>query len=638
MRVNVVKYLMMGPMSVRDRFFQSIQEKGIVEFISQKPPSLEMPTQIQNFIDALHVLRQMVPVKQELVDDYRSANVLANHVVERNHELERLAEQARLIKKEISRIEIFGDFSIPNLREIEKESGYVMQFFFTKKSELLEAPKRPEVIFVGQAYGLDYFIAINKQRVSYDGFIEIVIEHSIGELQDQLAQINRQIDAFESELASLAHKKKLLKQGMINTLNNYHLEDSKQCLQSLLDGEIFAIEGWIPKNKIEILVKLANELNIHIEPIKIEKEDRVPTYLENKRLGRLGEDLVNIYDTPSRTDRDPSLWVFIAFGIFFSMIIADAGYGLILLGLSLYLYYKFGKKEGLGRRVILLMMSLSLGCIFWGVMLTSFLGIEFAPDSKWRDVSLINWMVEKKADYLISKKPKAYTDLIHDYPQLASITTSKKFLMGVKRKQQGMGEYILYNNFTDNVLIELAIFIGTIHLILSLLRYLDRNWAGLGWVIFMIGAYLYFPIVLGALSLIHYIFHIPYELGGQIGLYVLFSGLGLAFMLGLIQKRLAGLGEIMHVINIFADVMSYLRIYALSLAGIIMGTTFDQIGISMPLYLGIFVIFAGHLINITLAIMAGVIHGLRLNFIEWYHYSFEGGGKHFHPLSLIKID
>ncbi len=92
-------------------------------------------------------------------------------------------------------------------------------------------------------------------------------------------------------------------------------------------------------------MKLADELNIHVEPIAAEEKDRIPTYLENEGVARLGEDLVHIYDTPSRTDRDPSRWVFFAFAVFFSMIIADAGYGLILLGLSLFLMYKFGKKK-----------------------------------------------------------------------------------------------------------------------------------------------------------------------------------------------------------------------------------------------------------------------------------------------------
>ena len=66
-----------------------------------------------------------------------------------------------------------------------------------------------------------------------------------------------------------------------------------------------------------------------------------------------------------------------------------------------------------------------------------------------------------------------------------------------------------------------------------------------------------------------------------------------------------------------------------------MAATFNNISSNLPLVLGIIVLIFGHGINIVLAIMGGVIHGLRLNFIEWYHYSFEGGGHRFKPLSKI---
>lgn len=638
MRVDVMKYLVMGSSTVRDRFFQLIQEQGIVEFIAHQSPSMEIPVEIQNFTDALHVLRQMPPVEQVPTTDYRSANVLARHVVEQNQELEQLREQERVIKKELARIEVFGDFSLPRLRGIEKECNRVMQFFFAKNSQRLEAPKRPEVIAIDEAYGLDYFISLNKEKTSYDGLIEIIIERSALDLRSDLAQIDRKIDEYEIELATLAHKKNLLRQGLIHTLNQYHLEESKERIQSLLDGELFAVEGWVPKNKIQVLLQIAEELHIHVEPIQVEETDRVPTQLENKGLAQMGEDLVNIYDTPSQFDRDPSLWVFVCFGIFFSMIIADAGYGLLLLGFSLFLFFKYGKKRGMGRRVIMLAMSLSLGCIAWGAMTTSFFGMDVEPDSKLRDYSVINWMVNQKAEYLLTEKPKAYTDLIDEYPELKSATTPKQFLMGVVREQQGMGKYQIYNKLTDNVLIELAIFLGAIHIFLSFLRYSDRNWAGIGWAIFLVGAYLYFPLLLGALSHIHYVLHVPYELGGLIGQYVICFGLATAVILALIQHRLGGLGEIMNIIGVFADVMSYLRLYALSLAGVIMATTFNQIAASTPIYIGFFIVLVGHTVNLTLALMGGVIHGLRLNFIEWYHYSFEGSGKKFNPLLRIKIE
>jgi V/A-type H+-transporting ATPase subunit I len=66
----------------------------------------------------------------------------------------------------------------------------------------------------------------------------------------------------------------------------------------------------------------------------------------------------------------------------------------------------------------------------------------------------------------------------------------------------------------------------------------------------------------------------------------------------------------------------------------IMASTFNLIGMDLGLFGGAITILGGHLSNIAVSIMGGVIHGLRLNFLEWYHYSFEGGGRLFHPLKL----
>ncbi len=633
MRVDVEKVLMLGPASNRERFFKHAQDQGIVEFIG--PVDLEVPGNIQNFIDALHVLRQMVPVKQAPQADYKSASVLARAVIEYKEKLEHLLEQKRITEKEISRVEIFGEFSVSNLHALEQESKRIFQFFFAKQGSDVEGEN---LIFVGSSYGLDYYVAINAERTPYEGLVEIIIERSVNELRYDLANMYRDIDHLETQLATLAHQKDLLKKGLTDALNRHHLNQAKDKVEPLLEARAFSVEGWVPKNKRALLDKIVDELDMVIEVIAVEEKDRTPTYLENKRFGRLGEDLVNIYDTPAKDDRDPSLWVFIAFGMFFSMIVADAGYGILIFGFTLFLYFKFGKKPGLARRVILLAMSLSIGCIVWGVMLTSFFGIPIAPDNPMRKISVVDWAVKRKANYLMEKKNSAYQEIVKSYPKLKDAKTTEAFLMGVRKETDTGDKYVIYDTFTDNILIELAIFIGTIHILISFLRYLDRNWAGLGWVIFLIGGYLYFPQVIKATSFIYFLFDVPQAGSPIIGLYMLFIGIGLATLLAIIQHKWAGIAEPMQVIQVFADVMSYLRIYALSLAGMIMGTTFDHIGASMPIYFGIFVFLAGHTVNFVLALMGGVIHGLRLNFIEWYHYSFEGGGRQFQPLSLLQID
>jgi V/A-type H+-transporting ATPase subunit I len=638
MRVDIEKYLVIGPMKQREVFFARVQEKGIIEFITSKTSPVAYTPEIDAIQEALHILRRRVPVKQMVPRDVREAIVVAQDINEKNEALERALEERRILEKEISRIEVFGDFSLQDLHQIERQAHRKVQFFFTKKSSEIEAPQREEVFFIGNRHGLDYYIAINKEKRNYDGMIEMQIDQSLSHLKSSFAELNRQIDTYEAELSYLAHQKQLLQQGLLDALNRFHLEESKGRIETHLDSSLFTTTGWIPKNKVEILKELCQELDLYCEQIAIEESERVPTYLENKGAARLGEDLVNIYDTPSKNDKDPSLWVFCAFGLFFSMIIGDAGYGAILLGLSLFLMYKFGKTSKLLKRVLTLSIFLGIGCVIWGVVTASYFGISIPLDSKLRSFSFIDWMVEKKAAYVIEKQPSIYEELVKQHPQLASIKDPQAFERALTKGEGKKITYDIHDEFADNVLLELVIFIGACHITLSFLRHLKENWAGIGWIIFIVGAYLFAPSVLKAVSLIHYVFGVPFESGAKIGLYLIYAGVGLATVLALIQKKMAGLAEPMLVIQVFADVMSYLRIYALGLAGVMMSSTFNDIASIAPLIFGILIIFAGHTVNFILALMGGLIHGLRLNFIEWYHYSFEGGGKLLNPLTLLKRD
>jgi V/A-type H+-transporting ATPase subunit I len=115
-------------------------------------------------------------------------------------------------------------------------------------------------------------------------------------------------------------------------------------------------------------------------------------------------------------------------------------------------------------------------------------------------------------------------------------------------------------------------------------------------------------------------------------------GLSIALILSVVQHRLLGLLEIATVIQILGDILSYLRLYALGLAGGIMAATINEMADALPLVVSVILIAFAHIFNMGLAIMGGVIHGLRLNFLEWYHYCFEGGGKQFQPLRIKTKD
>ncbi len=278
-------------------------------------------------------------------------------------------------------------------------------------------------------------------------------------------------------------------------------------------------------------------------------------------------------------------------------------------------------------------------CLIWGVLTTSFFGINIDIDSPIRKVSLTHWLAEKKAAYLMKHhESSSYKDWAKKYPQLDSATSPDDFLKKGITMKEGEISYDILDRFSDNIMLELALFIGVTHIIISFLRYIGRNWNGIGWIAFLIGGYLYFPYYLDTPSFLQYVGGIDLEGGAQAGYHLIFGGIATAVILSIVKHGWTGILEGMAVIQVFADILSYLRLYALGLAGVIVGTTINEVAGAIPFVFAAILMVLAHIVNMVLGVMSGIIHGLRLNFLEWYHYSFRGGGKPFRPLKLLEVE
>lgn len=639
MIVNLHKYLIIGNKSEMDRFFTLSQRAGFMEFIGlSHKKALEMPDDAKKIISAIKIARVHSVHAHEPYYPTIEPLQLAEQILSLNEEHEKLLEEQRILNAEVARIAPFGDFSRDELDRLEREGKRVFQFFCMKSDLAHDMTLPPEVIYVGTEYDLDYFVAINKERTTYPKMVEILIEKPIGLVKERLHHVRLELSKVEQEIHDAAKGYEFLQSGLLEYLDDYHLQLAKHDAARPMGESLFAIEAWVPETKIKALYGLLSGLDVFTEEIAIEPSDKIPTCQENKGAGKLGEDLVHIYDTPAWTDKDPSLWVLVFFALFFAMIVSDAGYGLIYLSIGLYLKWKFKKASGFFKRFIKLTLIVSTACIVWGTLTASFFGIEIGANNPFRRVSLIHYLASKKAEYHIEKKDDVYEEYLKQFPDVATATNGHEFLLKASQEVDGKIKYNALEDFYDDILLEISLFIGVIHISLSFIRYMTRNWTGIGWILFMIGGYLYFPSFLEATSLLNFLGVISKPLAYAVGKQLLYTGLGLVLVISLLQKKKWGaLHELTNAIQVFADVLSYLRLYALALAGMIMASTFNDLGTRAGLIGGIVIILLGHITNLTLTIMSGVIHGLRLNFLEWYHYSFEGGGRAFNPLRIRKV-
>lgn len=636
MRVDVQKFLLFGPVVQKKEFFRKAQKLGAIEFIDHSGQKFDIvPEPVKRMNKAVRILRGVVLDKQFEEFDFEKAKEVTDEILFKQDRMESLFEEKRLVNQEMSRVAVFGDFNRKDLKFIEQKGKRVFQFFFAKKQELV--PETPELIYTGSDHNLYYYVAVNREAVTYENMVEMTVDHSYGELAQRKKEIEDEIHEIEARYKELSTYKNLIKKTIIHEFNNHNLTMNHNFVDYHWEESFFSSEVWISKEKIEEVERLLESFSIFMTEIKIDEGEKIPTHLVNTGPSRIGEDLVYLYDTPSTDDKDPSGWVLWAFAFFFAFIVGDGGYGFVFLTLAFFIRWKVKEPSPSIKRFNKLLGILAVSCIVWGFCVSSFFGIDISLKSGLKRYAPITYLIESKLSYHMENKDETYQDAVKQFPHLKKVQLPYEFLTQAVKSNDGNQKFVIYDQFANNVMLELALFVGTIHLIFSMIRGLGRSWARFGWIFFLIGAYLYFPSVLKTTSLIHYAFGIQKIVAAVIGPYILLAGIVLAIVLAIVQNRLKGAGEIMTLIEVFADVLSYLRLYALALAGSIMANTFNSFGLNMPIAIGILVIIVGHTLNIVLSVMGGVIHGLRLNFLEWYHYSFEGEGKKHKPLALLKF-
>ena len=110
-------------------------------------------------------------------------------------------------------------------------------------------------------------------------------------------------------------------------------------------------------------------------------------------------------------------------------------------------------------------------------------------------------------------------------------------------EKDGIPSYELLDSLSNQVLMEIALFIGVVHLFFGMIRYVRRHKSYIGWMIFLVGGYLYFPVFLGAYTFVNYWLGISSEKAGPVGLHLIYIGIAVAMILAIIKNGIAGLED-----------------------------------------------------------------------------------------------
>ena len=600
MLVKMKKATVVGLVDKAPDILSSLQELGAVDVIqlnqdydaSQIDKLQSQKNSIVNTLKALAVGDEAESAATDKMDPVE----IINRTTAIKNRLDEILEERRRRVRQIDTWSLFGDFNPENVQALQNQGVYV-QFFrvsesgFSKNSEELE---NYDVIEIAREAQKVYFCTAGMAPLTSSVLEEIALpDLGLSELQAQIGILDAEKETLEKELVTLAAQKKELADMWVDTENQFNFQ--KAIAQQVINGELFYVQGWIPETKEDELKQLSDKESFVLLMEEAKPQEAPPTTHKNSTIGEMGESLIYIYDAPAYRDIDPSSTVFIFFSIFFGMIIADAGYGTMLLLLTLALIK--GKSKGV-KLFRTLSLTVSLSTILFGVLTASYFAVAFDPQSP------------------IGKIVFSLAPLYRD-------TTQKDGLMSS---------------------MFISLWVGVINLSwVNLYKaWHEKQLSSLGWI----------PALIGLIPLFKLLFGVEWQ-GWEkvVGLWPLYGGILFTATMTAVETktsfggRVSAFGNAIYtVVQLIADLLSFLRIFALAMAGAKMAETFNMLfkmmldggGAAVGFTVGLLVLVIGHVINLVLNLMGGVIHGLRLNFIESYHWCLDGGGKVYNPLRKIK--
>jgi len=521
---------------------------------------------------------------------------LSDYMLSIEKERKALIERDLFINHEIERIESWGDFDPEVIHEVSEGLPVFLYQVFHSDYEKLEE----DVLYtkIKSIKDVDYIVVYGKEL---NGLTPVTLpDRRLSEYILESECLKKEIHDLEEEIKSLVSRRATLDREMIRVQEEIEFEEAMASVESANTGSDLAwLTGFLPADEIEKIKELAKENCWGLSVFDPSLEDeKVPTKLKNNKFVSLLTPITSFLGIlPGYREVDISLSFLFFFCIFFAMIFGDAGYGsiLVLTGIVLIIKTMISKKEV--NQGLLLLLLLGIFNTAWGVITCSWFGVD--------------------AD----KAPEFLQNL-----SIAAISTAKT-------------DRSIVNQNMQILCFSLALIHLSIAHFINAVRFKSlKSLAEIGSIGMLIGIYnvVLLLIVSTEARPIPLYDASKYLIGGGFLLNFLFSGyersIGQSIKAGLSNTVMAVLG----IINIFSDIMSYIRLWAVGLAGASIASTINLMAGPM---LGGFIIFAGiillvfgHGLNMVLNVLSVLVHGVRLNTLEFSgHVGISWSGKPYKP-------
>ena len=512
-----------------------------------------------------------------------------------------LEQRIAATQKEANRMAIWGDFSAERLEQL-RAAGYTLRYFscakklFQEEWGIIVAEEGTTVYFVQVVKAGEVAVELEAcQEQQLNAKSSADLQKDVEGLNGLLVAQNARIELWAKEnIPALEAELKDLQQQI--DWKRVTLNTETEC-----DGALKLLEGFCPIDQVPALQEMLAKQDVYYQEEDPTAEDNTPIKLRNNKFTQLFESLTGMYGWPNYGEFDPTPILAPFFLLFFAMCMGDCGYGILLMIIGVLIAKKklnIAMFEGLGPIITVL----GVGTTVVGFFLGTFMGI---------DLYTASWVPEALKNVMIK------------------------------------GNLELAGSSYDIQMV-LALCIGVFHICLAMVvkaicytkqTGFKENIATWGWTLLIVGGLI--VAILGMTVLPAEVFKwtlIAVAGVSALGIYIFNTpGRNPLINIG------AGLWETYNMATgILGDVLSYIRLYALGLAGGMLGAAFNNLGLMvmggstegatwqwLPFVL---ILVLGHVLNLAMSALGAFVHPLRLSFVEYFkNAGYEGKGTLYQP-------
>lgn len=608
MVTKMTKYSFILLSEQTEGFLNSLQELGVVDISrSLKPIDEQSSGMLAEADRAKKALSILAACKAGSDKDFKFDGCPVDAVLETQDRIAEIAAEIAAAKKEIAVRQPWGSFRSEDIHKLESQ-GLKLRFYSCMKKKF--DPSWTEIQpleVISETESKVFFVTVSPAEEEYSFPLEAVPapEGSVNEEEEKLALLQSKLEKEQQLLANLKSCSDEIRKEYNDSLSRLDLYFAEAATEKAVDNYLTILTGFAPTADDKRLCASFDSMDIYYSHEAATKEDNPPVKLKNNWFAKNFEVLTGMYGVPAYDEFDPTPILGPFFMLFFAMCMGDAGYGILLMLIALVLRLKM-KDSSLGKMHRLIAFLGGMTFVV-GIFLGTFFGMSILEASwapAWlKGLCIDGWFPDAKiAGFPVQMVLAVAIGVLHIC--LAMIIKTINFT-----KRFGFKKTVATWGWTT------LIVGGLVVVSLGMTEVLSAE--AFKWTIIALA-------VVSGLAI--YVFNTP----GRNPLLNIGSGLWDTYNM---------------VTGLLGDVLSYIRLYALGLAGGMLGNAFNIMGtmiLDIPVpgvnwVFCIIILIFGHVLNLAMSCLGAFVHPLRLTFVEYFKNSgYEGSGAKYNPLTKKK--